>query len=225
MIRIDIVSDTVCPWCFIGKRRLEAALAQRGGGEPVEIHWRPFQLNPDMPEGGLDRRTYLEAKFGGPDRAQQIYERIRGAGRSAGIDFEFERIPRTPNTINSHRLIHHAAGLGKQNEIVEALFRAYFFEGRDIGDTETLIDSATSVGLPAEDIRRYLESDADTELVRGQDMQARGMGIDGVPCFIFDNQYAVTGAQEPAVFLKVFSILEQEAARGVDSTSDANSFG
>jgi predicted DsbA family dithiol-disulfide isomerase len=220
MIRIDIVSDTVCPWCFIGKRRLEAALRQRGDGEPVEIHWRPFQLNPDMPEGGLDRREYLEAKFGGPERARQIYERIRGAGASAGIDFEFERIPRTPNTVDSHRLIHHAAALGKQNEIVEVLFRAYFHEGRDIGAVDTLVDCAASAGLPAEEIRRYLESDEDAELVRGQDMQARGMGIDGVPCFIFNNQYAVSGAQEPAVFLKVFEMLEQEAADAIGSTSE-----
>jgi predicted DsbA family dithiol-disulfide isomerase len=212
MIRIDIVSDTVCPWCFIGKRRLEEALRQHGDAEPVEIHWRPFQLNPDMPDGGLDRREYLETKFGGPDGARQVYDRIRQAGQSAGLALNFESIPRTPNTINSHRLVHRAAQLGKENEIVEALFRAYFFDGRDIGSVDTLVEYAASVGLPAEEIRAYLESDEDAEMIRDEDAQARSMGIQGVPCFIFNNQYAVSGAQEPAVFLKVFAMLAKEAA-------------
>ncbi|MGE5147076.1 MAG: DsbA family oxidoreductase [Candidatus Eiseniibacteriota bacterium] len=213
MIRIDIVSDTVCPWCFIGKRRLEAALQQHGDGEPVTIVWRPFQLNPEMPEGGLDRREYLEAKFGGPAGAKQVYDRIRQAGQSAGLELNFEAIPRTPNTVNSHRLIHRATALGKQNEIVEALFRAYFLEGRDIGSIDTLVEYAASVGLPEAEIRAYLESDEDAELIRGLDAQARQMGIQGVPCFIFNNQYAVSGAQEPAIFLQVFDILKQEAAK------------
>jgi predicted DsbA family dithiol-disulfide isomerase len=212
MIRIDIVSDTVCPWCFIGKRRLEAALRQRGAGEPIEVHWRPFQLNPDIPAGGLDRRDYLATKFGGPERAKEIYERVRRAGESAGIAFEFERIPRTPNTINSHRLIHRAAIFGKQDEVVEALFRAYFLEGRDIGAVDTLVECAAASDLPADDIRRYLESEEDAELIRGQDRQARSLGIDAVPCFIFNSEYAVSGAQDPAVFLKVFAMLDEKTA-------------
>ena len=210
MIRIDIVSDTVCPWCFIGKRRLETALEQHGDGEPVTITWRPFQLNPEMPDGGLDRRQYLEAKFGGPEGAKEVYDRIRGAGRSAGLDLNFEAIPRTPNTVNSHRLIHRATALGKQDEIVEALFRAYFLEGQDIGSIDTLVARAAAVGLPEAEIRAYLESDEDAELIRGQDAQAREMGVQGVPCFIFNNKYAVSGAQEPATFLKVFAILKEE---------------
>ena len=218
MIRIDIVSDTVCPWCFIGKRRLEAALKQRGPGEPVAVTWQPYQLNADMPEGGLDRREYLEAKFGGPERARAAYDRIRGVGAGVGIDFQFERIPRTPNTIASHRLIHHAARYDRQDAVVEALFRAYFLEGRDIGAPETLVDCAAAAGLPAEDIRAYLASDEDAELIRGLDAQARGMGIQGVPCFIFNNQYALSGAQEPALFLKVFAMLEQQAAGPVEPT-------
>ena len=212
MIRIDIVSDTVCPWCFIGKRRLEAALSQRESDEPVTIVWRPFQLNPEMPEGGLDRRRYLEAKFGGPEGAKTVYDRIRQAGRSAGLELNFEAIPRTPNTVNSHRLIHRATALDKQNEVVEALFRAYFVEGQDIGSIDTLVACAAAVGLPEAEIRAYLESDEDAELIRGQDAQARQMGVDGVPCFIFNNQYALSGAQEPALFLKVFAMLEQQAA-------------
>jgi predicted DsbA family dithiol-disulfide isomerase len=179
MIRIDIVSDTVCPWCFIGKRRLEAALQQRGpGAEPVTIVWRPYQLNPDMPEGGLDRREYLETKFGGPERARVIYDRVRG---------------------------------------VEALFRAYFLEGRDIGAIDTLVACAAALGLPAEEIQAYLESDEDADLIRGLDAQARSMGIDGVPCFIFNNQYALSGAQEPALFLKVFAMLDEQEAGAADA--------
>lgn len=218
MIRIDIVSDTVCPWCFIGKRRLEAALQQRGpGAEPVTIVWRPYQLNPDMPEGGLDRHEYLETKFGGPERARAIYDRVRGVGAGAGIGFEFERIPRTPNTVNSHRLIHRAAQYGKQDEVVEALFRAYFLEGRDIGAIDILVACAAALGLPAEEIQAYLESDEDADLIRGLDAQARSMGIDGVPCFIFNNQYALSGAQEPALFLKVFAMLDEQEAGAADA--------
>lgn len=216
MIRIDIVSDTVCPWCFIGKRRLEAALEQRGSAEPVTIVWRPFQLNPEMPAGGLDRRTYLEAKFGGPAGAKQVYDRIRGAGGTVGIDFNFEAIPRTPNTVNSHRLIHRATALGQQDAVVEALFRAYFLDGRDIGSIDTLVDCAASAGLPEAEIRAYLESDEDAELIRGLDAQARQMGIQGVPCFIFNNQYALSGAQEPALFLKVFDMLAQQQAEAAE---------
>jgi predicted DsbA family dithiol-disulfide isomerase len=213
MIQIDIVSDTVCPWCFIGKRRLEAALAERGpDAPPVAIAWRPYQLNPDMPADGVDRRAYLEAKFGGPERAKAIYDRVRRVGAGVGIDFQFDRIPRTPNTIASHRLVHRAGRHGRQDAVVEALFRAYFLEGRDIGSVDTLVEVAAAAGLPAEDIRAYLASDEDAELVRGFDAQARGMGIEGVPCFIFDNQYALSGAQEPALFLKVFAMLEQQAA-------------
>jgi predicted DsbA family dithiol-disulfide isomerase len=221
MIRIDIVSDTVCPWCFIGKRRLEAALKQRGDGEPVEIHWRPYQLNPDMPEGGVDRRDYLEAKFGGPERARQAYGRVEQAGATAGIAFAFDRIPRTPNTIKSHRLIHRASTLGKQDAVVEALFNAYFLEGRDIGAIDTLVECATAAGLPAEDIRAYLEGDEDAELIRGLDGRAREMGIDGVPCFIFNSHYAVSGAQDPSVFLKIFDMLKREAAEGAGGAPSA----
>jgi predicted DsbA family dithiol-disulfide isomerase len=213
MIHIDIVSDTVCPWCFIGKRRLEAALRQRGGtGEPVTIAWRPYQLNPDMPREGLDRRAYLEAKFGGPERAKAAYDRVRRVGAGVGIDFQFDRIPRTPNTIASHRLVHRASHYGRQDEIVEALFRAYFLEGRDVGALDTLVEVAAAAGLPAEDVRAYLASDEDVDLVRDLDSQARGMGVDAVPCFLFNNHYAMSGAQEPALFLKVMTMLEQEAA-------------
>jgi predicted DsbA family dithiol-disulfide isomerase len=216
MIHIDIVSDTICPWCFIGKRRLEAALRQHGAGEPVTIAWRPYQLNPDMPRDGLDRRDYLEAKFGGPERAKAAYDRVRRVGAGVGIDFQFDRIPRTPNTIASHRLVHRAGRHGRQEEVVEALFRAYFLEGRDVGSLDTLVEVAAAAGLPADEIRAYLASDEDVELVRGFDAQARGMGIDGVPCFIFNNQYALSGAQEPALFLKVFAMLEQEGAAGTN---------
>src|SRR5574338_791589 len=169
MIHIDIVSDTVCPWCFIGKRRLEAALRQRAAADtPVTIAWRPYQLNPDMPQDGLDRRDYLEAKFGGPERAKAVYDRVSRVGAAVGIDFRFDRIPRTPNTVASHRLVHRAAHYGRQEEVVEALFRAYFLEGRDVGSLDVLVEVAAAAGLPAAEIRAYLESDEDAELVRGQ---------------------------------------------------------
>jgi len=212
MIIIDIVSDTVCPWCFIGKRRLEQALAERHPGHEVRIGWRPFQLNPDMPAGGLDRKSYLEAKFGGPEGAKRIYDNIRAAGGTVGIAFDFEAIPRTPNTVDSHRLIDRAGAEGCQDSVVEALFKAYFLDGRDIGDIDTLVDVAESAGMDATATRAYLESDEDADKVRSEDMMARQMGINGVPCFIINRKYAVSGAQEPAVFHQVFARVAEEMA-------------
>ena len=210
-IAIDIVSDAVCPWCFIGKRRLEAALARLPADVDVAIGWRPFQLNPDMPAEGMDRKTYLATKFGGDERAKDIYARVSDAASSSGLALDFRKIGRTPNTVNAHRLIGFAGRTGKQDAVVEALFQAYFQEGRDIGDLATLTDVATACGLNAETVRRYLDSDEDTERVRAEDAMARRMGIQGVPCFIFNRKYAVSGAQEPEVFLQVFEALQKEA--------------
>lgn len=211
MITIDIVSDTVCPWCFIGKRRLEAALARKAADIDVAIAWRPFQLNPDMPKEGLDRRKYLEAKFGGPEGARRVYEAIETAGRSAGIAFDFGRIAHTPNTVDSHRLIDRAGKAKRQDATVEALFRAYFLEGRDIGDLDTLADIAAQAGLDPAETRTYLASDEDVERIRSEDAMARRMGIQGVPCFILNRKYAISGAQDPEVFLRAFTAIEDEA--------------
>lgn len=220
-ITVDIVSDTVCPWCYVGKRRFEEALASRPPDLDVYVGWRPFQLNPDMPAEGMDRRDYLAAKFGGDERAEHVYSAIREAGESTGLDFDFSAMPRQPNTLDSHRLIDRAgraAGgsrgrTGLQDAVVERLFRACFMEGRDIGDRETLVELAADAGMDADETRAYLASDEDVERIRQEDLMARQMGIQGVPCFIVNRQYAVSGAQEPAVFLKAFEqVLDAEEA-------------
>ncbi len=207
---IDIVSDTVCPWCFIGKRRLERALAQRPG-LAVEIGWRPFQLNPDMPEQGMDRQEYLALKFGGEERASRIYQTVRDAGAGEGIDFRFDLIRRTPNTLASHRLIRWAGSAGVQHDVVEQLFRRYFVEGADIGDPSVLVAVAEAAGMDAALVERLFAEGADAELVRAEDQVARDLGIQGVPCFIVDRKYAVSGAQDPEILLQVFDLAAQEA--------------
>ncbi len=208
-MRIDVYSDTICPWCFIGKRRLEAARAARPE-VPVEIHWRPFQLNPDMPGAGIARDTYLALKFGGDARARQIYDMIREAGESTGIEFNFDGIARTPNTVSSHRMIRFAQARGDAEPVVENLFRAYFLYGLDIGARERLIEIGASSGLDEGEIARYLDSDEDLEAIKAEDLRARRMGVDGVPCFIVDRRYAIAGAQEPEAFMPLFDLARME---------------
>ena len=211
-ITVDIVSDAICPWCFIGKRRFEEALAQAPKDVEVLVAWRPYQLNPEMPPEGMDRKTYLSTKFGGDARADQIYQRVREAGQTVGIDFNFPGIPRTPNTIDAHRLIGVAGRAGNQDAVVEALFRAYFLEGRDIGDRAVLAAVAAVAGLDEKTIRDYLAGRDDVDRVENEDAMARRMGIQGVPCFIMNRRYAISGAQEPAVFLEAIEMLKREAA-------------
>lgn len=210
---IEIFSDTVCPWCFIGKRRLERALAMRPD-IAVEIRWRAFQLNPWMPPEGMERAAYLQAKFGAQD-ATRIYDNIRRVGAAEDIAFRFDRIPRTPNTLDSHRLIRHAEGVGRQNDVVEALFAAYFLDGRDIGDIGVLTEIAAAAGLAPDAARAFLEGDAERDAVRAEDMRARQMGIQGVPCFVLDRSYAVSGAQEPEYFLPLFDLVRNGRAEAV----------
>jgi len=212
MIHIDIFSDTICPWCLVGKRRLETALAERPGLD-VAIHWRIFQLNPGMPAEGMERQDYLARKFGGPEGARQVYDHIRSVGAEDGIDFAFEDIARTPNTVKSHRLIRWAAGQDRETETVEALFQAYFFRGRDIGDTEVLVTAAVEAGMDATEARAFLESEALEAELREEDRQARGLGIDGVPCFIFNGRHAVPGAQPPKVLAQMLDLAREEAAQ------------
>ncbi len=209
MIHIDIFSDTICPWCLIGKRRLEQALAERPDLE-VAIHWRTFQLNPQMPAEGMDRQTYLSMKFGGADNAKVVYDRVRSAGAEEGIDFAFEDIQRTPNTIRSHRLVRWAAGQGRDTETVEALFQAYFFRGQDIGDLEVLAAAAEQAGLDPAEARAFLESEALEAELQNEDRQGRGLGIDGVPCFIFNGRHALAGAQPPKVLTQMLDLAQQE---------------
>ncbi len=200
---IDISSDVICPWCFIGKRRLERALAARPGLD-ARIIWRAFQLNPDMPPEGMERQSYLAAKFGSAEGAGRIYENIAEAGAGEDIAFAFDRIKRTPNTISAHRLIRYAGENGNQDAVVELLFRRYFEQGIDIGDDQRLVETAADAGLDADTFRTYLASGRDVDAVRLEDLEARRSGVSGVPCFIIDHRYAISGAQAPQVFHRVF---------------------
>ena len=194
---IDVVSDVVCPWCYIGKRHLESALAGTPEAEAAAVRWHPFELNPDLPLEGVDRRSYLEAKFGGPARAAEIYARVREAGARAGIAFDFDAIRRQPNTRDAHRLIAWAQSHGDANALVERLFHAYFTEGRFVGDRETLIALAAEVGLAAGEARDCLESGQGAEAIAAAEARARTLGIDGVPFFVFGGKVALSGAQPP----------------------------
>jgi len=204
-LTIDIVSDVVCPWCYIGKRRLEAALALPGASElpAVEVRWHPFQLNPDLPGEGVSRKQYLEDKFGGSERAAEIYTRVLAAGRSAGLELDIDGIERQPNTRLAHALIAFAQQSGGRagGEVKERLLKAYFVENRFIGDIEVLVDIAREAGLDAQAARVFLQDPAQLEAVARADAQARSMGISGVPFFIFNQKLAVSGAQDPATLL------------------------
>lgn len=211
---IEIFSDTICPWCFIGKRKLETALASyppfKDRQDAFDILWRPYQLNPDMPPEGMDRQIYLSSKFGSELRARQIYDNIRQVSELAGLKLDFERITRTPSTLDSHRLIRWARGPGVQNDVVEALFESYFIKGLDISDHEVLCAIAEQCGMDAGLVRELLERDDDRNQIRAEDAQARRLGINGVPCFIIDRKYAISGAQQPPVFHKVFDLARAE---------------
>ena len=209
-LTIDVVSDVVCPWCYIGKRRLEAALARLRETEPdllVEVRWHAFQLNPDLPREGIDRREYLEAKFGGPERAKQIYARVAAAGATVDIPFAFDAIERQPNTLDAHRLIAWAQARheGDPDALVENLFRAYFLEGYFLGDHEELVRQATAAGYDADDARTFLASDDQEAEVAQADQRARELGVSGVPFFIFGGKTAVSGAHEPEALLEAIA--------------------
>ena len=211
MIYVDIVSDTICPWCYIGKRRFERALDLSGRND-IAISRRPFQLNPDMPPEGMTRDDYVRAKFGGGDRPRQIYQAIAESGREAGIEFQFSKIKRTPNTVLSHRLVYWSAKQERQDEVVASLFKAYFEDGLDLGDLDILVECAARVGLDREDARKFLQSDDGRQEVVASDVYARRLGINGVPCFIVNRKYAVSGAQPPSAFVEVFNLAERDAA-------------
>ena len=217
-MHIDIFSDTICPWCFIGKRRLERALAERPQTD-LTVRWRAFQLNPEMPEEGMERQRYLELKFGGAAGAESVYARVRDAGDSEGIAFAFDRIARTPNTVASHRLIRFAAGRDREDAVVQALFDAYFLRGEDIGNAEVLSAAAAAGGLDPDEARAFLAGDAEAEAVRSEDATARQAGINGVPCFIFNGKYALSGAQPPEVMFQMFDLANEEADTGADPVS------
>ena len=203
-LTIDIVSDVVCPWCYIGKRKLEAALAMPEAADlpNVVIRWHPFQLNPDLPQQGISRKQYLEDKFGGPQRAAEIYERVRAAGRTAGLELNIDGITLQPNTLAAHALIAFAQqGDADGGDIKERLLKAYFVENRFIGSPDVLAEIADEAGLNPDAARTFVTDPDALRAVAQADAQARGMGINGVPFFIFNQKVAVSGAQDPASLL------------------------
>jgi predicted DsbA family dithiol-disulfide isomerase len=203
-LSIEVYADPVCPWCFIGKRRLDQARALAGG--TVTVIWRAYQLNPAMPVDGMERGAYLAAKFGGPDRARQVYEVIRREGLDAGITFAFSRIARTPNTLSAHRLVRFATERGAADALMERLFAGYFLEGRDIGSPEELARIAAEAGLDADAAREFLAGNAFTESVLQEDRMARASGISGVPHFVVAGRYALPGAQSPEVIARAIEL-------------------
>lgn len=213
-LAIDIYSDVICPWCYVGKRRLERALKQWNGSVPVNISWRPFQLNPTMPRDGMDRRQYLEAKFGGPEAAQSIYDQVAAAGAAERIPFAFDRIARTPNTFAAHCLIWLAGQQGKQDELVEMLFRRYFVEGRDIGNVETLAQAAADVGFDRTAIEACLAGDEGGNEVQAEEAAGRRLGIRAVPYFVINGTSVLSGAQPPEEFLAAFREIEVSSVVG-----------
>lgn len=221
MIRLDIVSDPICPWCYIGKTYLDQALAERPN-HPFTILWHPFQLNPEMPAEGMDRRAYLEGKFGGKEGALRAYAPIVERAEEIGLNIDFAGIKRTPNTIDAHRLIHWAEAEGVQQEVVDALFRAYFEEGRDIGDAATLTEIAESAGMDRAVTERLLAGEDDKADVRARDTQFREMGVSGVPFFIVAGQHAVPGAQPKETWIKVIDEVLEQLAQATETPDAAN---
>lgn len=206
VIKLDIMSDPICPWCFIGKTYLDQALMNHPN-HPFQIEWHPFQLNPEMPREGMDRRAYLEGKFGGKEAAVRAYAPVVEGADKAGVTIDFEGMKRTPNTLDAHRLIHWAGIEGRQTAAVSALFKAYFTDARDIGDAEVLADIADSIELDAALVRRLLVTDEDTQAIKDRDAHSRTMGVNSVPTFIVGGQHAVPGAQPPELWAKVIAEL------------------
>ncbi|MBN7786788.1 DsbA family oxidoreductase [Ponticoccus gilvus] len=213
MTQLDIFSDPICPWCYIGKANLDRALLDHPD-HPFRIRWLPFMLNPAMPAGGMNRRQYLEEKFGGQDGAVKAYTPVLEHAEKAGVEINLDRIKVTPNTVNAHRLIHWAEIEGVQTAVVSTLFRAYFVEGRDIGDTETLADVADGAGLDASLVLRLLNTDQDMQEIVERDAAARGMGVTSVPTFVVGKRHAVPGAQPPELWAQVIAEIAAAAQAG-----------
>jgi len=218
MIKLDIISDPICPWCYIGKAYLDRALAAHPD-HPFSIEWQPFQLNPDMPASGMDRRAYLELKFGGKDAAVKVYAEIAEKAEDAGLEIDFAAIKRTPNTINAHRLIHWAGIEGRQAFVVAALFKAYFVEGRDIGADGVLCNIAQDSGMDGDMVERLLKTGADIADIRNRDAHSREIGVSGVPTFILANQKVLSGAQPAQLWGQV--IIELNEAQNIQDQTGA----
>ncbi len=215
-IVLDVISDVVCPWCYLGKRRLEAALKLRPDIES-EIHWRPYLLNPQVPREGMARTDYLSRKFGSDERFRPAHERLTRLGKEEGVEFHFERIARQPNTLDAHRVIGWAEEAGKAPAVVEGIMRAFFTEGKDLTDNEVLIEIASNNGLNADDVRCDLASDRDLEFTQKAAASAADGGVSGVPFFIINSRFALAGAEVPeklvAAFDQALAMEEAEAAQ------------
>ncbi len=206
-LTIDIVSDVVCPWCYLGEKRLEAALAE--DSRPVAVRWRPYQLDPTIPEGGLDRAEYMTKKFGRNGRLQSIHDNLTRLGAEVGVSFAFGKIKRSPNTLDAHRLIRWAFSAGVQARVVDRLFEAYFVEGRDIGDRSVLVEIASECGLEGTLVEKLLNEGADVDLVREEIAEAQAIGVSGVPFFIFAGRLGVPGAQDASVLRRAMAQARQ----------------
>ncbi len=215
-MQIDIYSDIVCPWCYVGKRRLERALTSVGGA--VYVTWRPFQLNPTMPLEGMDRTTYLKSKFGSLEVFGRMKEQLLAAGAEEGIPFAFEKIQRTPNTFAAHRLVWYAAEHGQQDEVVEALFRSYFVEGKNIGDVKTLAHAAAEAGLDRTEIEHFLASEKGVVEVKAEEAMGRRLGIRGVPYFVFNGRISLSGAQPPDILVSAIQQAEKAVVESKEET-------
>lgn len=210
-IRIDVVSDVVCPWCFIGKRRLEKALAL-ASDVPVEVHYRPYYLNEWIPAAGMSREEYLTTKFGSPEKYKGIASRVQVAAAAEGLVYAVEKMSRQPNTRDAHRLIRWAEGIGKAPEMKQRLMDLYFTEGADLSNEAVLVQAAADVGLDPEDVRAALDSDKDIAEIEQEVNAAKEAGIQGVPCFILDGKYAISGAQEPEALAQAIQQVSAQAA-------------
>ena len=208
MIRLDIFSDPVCPWCYLGKANLDRAL-EAAPSHPFRVEWHPFQLNPDMPREGVLKRDYLAERFGGEKQVETIHDRLRQIAAQNGVALDPDVPKRIPNTLDAHRLIHWAGLEGRQTPVVSALFRAYWKEGRDIGNPGVLADIAGAEGMDRAVTLRLLESDADADDIRARDEDARRKGVSAVPTFLIAQQYVVSGAQPPDVWAKVIAELAE----------------
>ena len=201
MIKLDIFSDPVCPWCYLGKANLDRALAAHPD-HPFEIEWHPFQLNPEMAAEGVDKRDYLLDRFGDAAKLAQIHQRFRDIAAQNGVTMDPDTPKQIPNTLNAHRLIHWAGLEGRQTLMVSALMRAYWVEGRDIGDLAVLADVAAEAGMDRAVVARLLASDADLDVIQKREAHARQRGVSAVPTFLIANKYVVSGAQPPEMWAK-----------------------
>jgi len=209
-VRIDVVSDIVCPWCFIGKHRLEKAIALNPD-IPVEVHWRPYFLNDWIPREGISREQYLTTKFGSPERYKGIAQRVSAAAAAEGLTYAMDKISRQPNTLDAHRLIRWADEIGKAAEMKQRLMDLYFTEGADLTNHAVLAQAAADIGLDAEATRKALASDKDVAEIEREALSAKEAGIDGVPCFIFGGKFAISGAQAPEYLAEAIERMAQTA--------------